>query len=70
MVEIARCVSAESKIIIMDEPTSSLSRTEVLKLFKTIETLKSEGIGIIYVSHEMNEIFEISDRSQFSETGR
>lgn len=62
MVEIARCVSAESKIIIMDEPTSSLSRTEVLKLFKTIETLKSEGIGIIYVSHEMNEIFEISDR--------
>lgn len=62
MVEIARNVSADSRILIMDEPTSSLSRAEVQKLFGIIAGLKEKGISIIYVSHEMEEIFEMADR--------
>lgn len=61
-VEIAKCLSHNAKIIILDEPTSSLSETEVNTLFKLIRSLKSKGIGIIYISHRMQEIFEISDR--------
>ncbi len=61
MVEICRCVSAATKLIILDEPTSSLSRTEVLKLFNIIRRLKEKKIAVIYISHEINEVFEISD---------
>ncbi|MBS4208301.1 sugar ABC transporter ATP-binding protein [Bacillus sp. FJAT-50079] len=62
MVEIIKAVSFHSKIVVMDEPTSSLSEKEVDFLFKTIKNLKRKGVGMIYISHRMNELFEISDR--------
>ncbi len=61
MVEIAKAVSYNSKIIVLDEPTSSLTETEVEHLFRIIEMLKSKGCGIIYISHKMEEILRISD---------
>lgn len=62
MVEIAKCLTINSKIIIMDEPTAALSDEEMQVLFKIIAELKKNGISIIYISHRMDEIFEISDR--------
>ncbi|MDC7248415.1 MAG: sugar ABC transporter ATP-binding protein [Sphaerochaetaceae bacterium] len=62
MVEIIRAVSFGAKIIVMDEPTSSLTEKEVDILFKTIKKLKKQNIGIIYISHRMNELNEIADR--------
>lgn len=59
--EIARAVSYNSKIIIMDEPTSSLSEAEVGHLFRIIKTLQAKGVSIIYISHKMDEILKISD---------
>ena len=61
MVEIAKAVSYDSKIIVFDEPTSSLTETEVEHLFRIIDMLKSKGCGIIYISHKMDEILRISD---------
>lgn len=61
LVEIARAVSYNSKIIIMDEPTSSLTDNETEHLFKIINKLRSEGRGIIYISHKMEEILKIAD---------
>ena len=61
MVEIIRAVSCDSKIIIMDEPTSSLDSAETDQLFDTIRSLKEQGVSIIYISHRMEEIFEICD---------
>jgi inositol transport system ATP-binding protein len=61
MVEIAKAISNNAKVIIMDEPTSALSDAEVKTLFQIIEKLKSEGVAIIYISHKMEEIFQISD---------
>ena len=61
MVEIAKAVSYDSKIIVFDEPTSSLTETEVEHLFRIIEMLKAKGCGIIYISHKMEEILRISD---------
>jgi inositol transport system ATP-binding protein len=61
MVEIARAVSYESRILIMDEPTSALTEREVEHLFAIIRDLKARDIGIIYITHKMNELFEIAD---------
>ena len=61
MVEIAKAVSYNSKIIVFDEPTSSLTEAEVEHLFRIIDMLKSKGCGIIYISHKMDEILRISD---------
>lgn len=61
MVEIAKAVSYDSKIIVMDEPTSSLTEKEVSHLFKIIRSLKARGCGIIYISHKMEEIDQIAD---------
>jgi methyl-galactoside transport system ATP-binding protein len=61
MVEIAKAVSYHSKIIVMDEPTSSLTETEVNHLFRIIRRLQSENVAIIYISHKMEEILKISD---------
>ncbi|MFA7672944.1 MAG: ATP-binding cassette domain-containing protein [Clostridia bacterium] len=61
MVEIAKAVSYNSKIIVFDEPTSSLTEDEVDHLFRIINTLRDRGCGIIYISHRMNEILRISD---------
>ncbi|WP_097028361.1 sugar ABC transporter ATP-binding protein [Clostridium peptidivorans] len=62
MIEIIKAVSKNSKIIIMDEPTTALTDVETEKLFEVIEKLRSQGIAIIYISHRMDEIFAICDR--------
>lgn len=62
VVEILKAMSCDPKILVMDEPTSSLTDIEVKELFKNIEILKEHGIGIIYISHHLNEIFEIADK--------
>lgn len=61
MVEIAKAVSYNAKILVLDEPTSSLTNEEVRHLFKIINKLRDKGCGIIYISHKMEEILEISD---------
>ncbi|WP_426292067.1 sugar ABC transporter ATP-binding protein [Dyadobacter endophyticus] len=61
MVEIAKAVSNDAKVIIMDEPTSAISDKEVGTLFQIIRDLKAQGVSIIYISHKMDEIFQISD---------
>lgn len=62
LVEIAKALSLDAKVLLMDEPTSSLSENEVVKLFRTIRELKEKGTSIIYISHRIEELFEISDR--------
>ena len=62
MVEICKALVLESRLIIMDEPTSSISDKEVAFLFKTMRSLTSKGVGIIYISHKMSELEEICDR--------
>lgn len=62
LVEIAKAISLNSEIIIMDEPTSAISEKEAEKLFAIIRRLRSEGKGIIYITHRMEEIFKIADR--------
>lgn len=62
MVEIAKTLSYGARIIIMDEPTSAITDSEVERLFQNIEKLKRQGIGIIYISHKMDELFKIADR--------
>ena len=62
MVEIVKAVSFNGKIIVMDEPTSSLSNEEVEQLFEIIENLRKKQVSIIYISHRMEELFRISDR--------
>ena len=61
MVEIAKAVSYDSKVVIMDEPTSAITESEVEHLFRIIEDLKKKNVAIIYISHKMDEIFRISD---------
>lgn len=70
MVEIAKAVSYNSKIIVMDEPTSSLTEKEVSHLFKIINKLRKQGISIIYISHKMEEILEISDEVTIMRDGK
>ena len=62
LVEIAKALSVHARILIMDEPTSSLSQHETAALFRVIENLKKQGVSIIYISHRLSEIKEIADR--------
>jgi len=62
LLEIAKAISYKSKVIILDEPTSSLSEKESKKLFQIINDLKVKGVSFIFISHKMNEIFEICDK--------
>ena len=62
MVEIIKAISYDSKILVMDEPTSSISDKEVSFLFETMRTLTAKGVGIIYISHKMSELEQICDR--------
>lgn len=62
MVEIAKAISMNSRIIVFDEPTAALSQAEIEHLFKIINELKQQGVGIVYISHRMEEIGMISDR--------
>ncbi len=69
MVAIARAVGTDCKMVIMDEPTSSLEPREVAVLFRIIRKLKSQGIAVIFISHKLNEIFEICDRMTIFKDG-
>jgi ABC-type sugar transport system ATPase subunit len=62
MVEIARALSVKAEVLVMDEPTASLTDKEIDKLFTIIKELKQKGVAIVYISHRMEEIFKISDR--------
>jgi ribose transport system ATP-binding protein len=62
MVEIAKALSFDSRVLIMDEPTSALNDTEIAELFRIIRQLKERGVGIVYISHKMDELKQIADR--------
>ena len=62
MVEIAKAVSLDAKLIIMDEPTSSLGKEEIAQLMETVRGLKAKGVAILFVSHKLEELFELCDR--------
>ncbi len=62
LVEIAKALSRKAEILIMDEPTSALTETEVERLFRVIQKLRASGVTILYISHKMEEVFRLSDR--------
>jgi len=62
MIEIAKALSFDSSVLVMDEPTTALTESEIDELFKIMDTLKKNGVGIVYISHRMDEIKRISDR--------
>ncbi len=70
MVEIAKALSYQAHVIVMDEPTSALTEPEVKKLFEIIARLKQKGCGIVYISHKMEEIYQIADRITVLRDGR
>ncbi len=69
-VEIAKAIALDARILVMDEPTAALTSNEVENLFKLIVDLKSRGIGIVYVSHRMDEIFRLADRITVMRDGK
>lgn len=62
MVKICKALMADAKVIIMDEPTAALTQSETVALFKVIESLRKKGVSMVYISHRMEEIFELCDR--------
>jgi ribose transport system ATP-binding protein len=70
MVEIAKALSGQAKVIIMDEPTSALGKEEVQILFDIIRDLKKQGLAIIFITHRLEEVFEIADRAIVFRDGR
>ena len=70
IVEIAKACSYESKILIMDEPTASLSKNEIDRLFSLMKTLQARGIGIVYISHRFEELRQVGDRISVLRDGR
>ena len=62
MVAIARAVDTDCKVLILDEPTSSLDEQEVEKLFKLMRDLKGRGVGIVFVTHFLEQVYEVCDR--------
>ena len=70
MVEIAKAISYNAKLIVLDEPTSSLTVREVAKLFEMMRNLKAQGISLVYISHKMDEIFEICDEVSVLRDGK
>jgi ribose transport system ATP-binding protein len=70
MVEVAKALSLEARMLIMDEPTSALTGQEIRELFATIGRLKARGVGIVYISHRMEELFAIGDRVTVLRDGR
>ena len=69
MVEIAKAISLNARILILDEPTSAISKQETEQLFRVIRRLAGEGVGIIYITHRMEEVFEIADRLEVLRDG-
>ncbi|MCB1123765.1 MAG: sugar ABC transporter ATP-binding protein, partial [Verrucomicrobiae bacterium] len=70
LVEIAKALSLDARILIMDEPSATLTHQEVERLFKIVRQLKQQGIGILYISHRLEEIFSIADRVMVLRDGR
>ncbi|KHF35750.1 Ribose import ATP-binding protein RbsA [Paenibacillus sp. P1XP2] len=70
MIEIAKALLSDAKVIIMDEPTSALTEREIQKLFEVIASLKKDGVSIVYISHRMEEIFTICDRITVMRDGK
>jgi len=70
MVEIAKALSLDAGILILDEPTSALSETEIRSLFNVVRGLKARGVTMIYISHKLEEVFELSDRVTVLRDGR
>lgn len=70
IIEILKAISMNPRILILDEPTSSLSESEIEKLFRVIESLKAKGMSFIYVSHKLNEIFTICDQAVVMRDGQ
>ncbi len=70
LVEIARALSRAARVIVMDEPTATLTTTEQRTLFATIAELKAEGVGIVFISHHIEEVFEVCDRVLVMRDGR
>ena len=70
LLEIAKAISLRARILVMDEPTTALSGEEVTRLFKTVRQLRDDGMAIIYISHRMDEIFDLSDRVTVLRDGR
>ncbi|MBT7122164.1 MAG: sugar ABC transporter ATP-binding protein, partial [Clostridia bacterium] len=70
MIEILRAVSKDVKVLIMDEPTSSLNEVETRRLFEFIVDLRAKGVSILYISHKLEEVFELADRVQVMRDGK
>ncbi len=70
LVEIAKALSLQAGVLIMDEPTSALTETEVQRLFRVIESLRARGVTILYISHKMDEVFRLADRITVLRDGR
>ena len=70
MVEIAKAISTDVKLLVLDEPTAAITDKETVKLFEIVRNLKQKGIGIIYISHRMSELFEIGDRCTVMRDGQ
>lgn len=70
LIEIARAFSHNVKVLVMDEPTSALNETETKKLFSLIRKIRDKGVGVIYISHRMDELFEIADRIEIMRDGK
>ena len=70
MVEIAKALSFNSEVLIMDEPTSALSETEIQELFRIIRELRNRGVGVVYISHRIEELKQICDRLTVLRDGR
>src|ERR687885_1980674 len=70
LVEIAKALSQEARILVLDEPTAALADAEVETLFRIIEGLRARGVGMIYISHKLDEVFRISDRITVLRDGR
>ena len=70
IVEVAKAIHKNAKVVVMDEPTAALSEKDSKSLFKVIENLKNQGVGIIYISHRIEEVFKISDRITVMRDGK
>ncbi|MDX8464052.1 ATP-binding cassette domain-containing protein, partial [Mesorhizobium humile] len=70
LVEIAKALSYDSKLLVLDEPTATLTPPEIKRLFSIIKRLKAKGVTIIYISHRLHEVFEIGDRVTVLRNGR
>ncbi|MGC5393890.1 D-xylose ABC transporter ATP-binding protein, partial [Escherichia coli] len=70
MVEIAKALSFDSRVLIMDEPTAALNNAAIAELFRIIRDLQAQGVGIVYISHKMDELRQIADRVSVMRDGK